>query len=151
MINIRFKRLKIRFLLPGEFSVNSHKFQNNCSAFFCLWYWLSRSETFTVQFSGNINGPALRYDVGVSISGIRILAISGTFRPDDMPEVSVFHLTIKSHLSPERWVITYLGYADENFIRPLIHFLHASRDSIEECVRYTKMWTDTTKKCNALT
>lgn len=79
-------------------------------------------------YSEKLNGPGLRYEVGVSISPSRIVSVSGPFKLGEINDFSGFRETIKPHLQCGERVVTDCGYPDENvFNHPfLLQYLRMS-------------------------
>lgn len=67
----------------------------------------------TCWYSHKSNGPAVRYETGVSIYKGHFVWLNGPFPAGSYPDVNIFRSSLKSKLDSEEFVITDRGYPDE--------------------------------------
>lgn len=63
-------------------------------------------------YSHKLNGPAVRYEVGVSSASGEIIWLNGPFLAGTNPDNKIFRETLKGELLPNEMVICENGYAD---------------------------------------
>lgn len=68
-------------------------------------------------FSHKFNGPALRYEVGVSIQTGWIVWIHGPFPAGDFPDIEIFRLGLYDLLAPNERVEADMGYSGDDKTR----------------------------------
>ena len=76
-------------------------------------------------YSYKLNGPGLRYEVGISLGG-DIVWLNGPFRPGDFNDVQIFRQDLKHELQLSEKVFADDGYPDRTCVRKCnlpIHFI----------------------------
>lgn len=70
-------------------------------------------------FSYKLQGPGLRYEIGVGLNG-NIVWVNGPFRPGEFNDVQIFRQDLRHELIPNEKVIADDGYPDRKCVRRAI-------------------------------
>ena len=68
-------------------------------------------------YSHKLNGPAVRYEVAVSLKG-EIVAVNCPYEAGNNPDIKIFRKGLKNFLSSDEKVLTDEGYKDTKCIFP---------------------------------